>query len=1028
MKHLRAVVLSVLSLGVAISVDGQVARAQQPQGAQFLDGIGETALVARYVLAGNTEDWSRNNHHATLANATEAYVDDDRFGKVLSLSGGSGAFLKIPGHALTALDTISVTGWVRFRSDAAWQRFFDFGQGTTANFFCTPIGARPNDGYRARITASGWTDEQGPMSPRIALDRWVHLAVVLDAANQTLTTYADGKQVGRATDVPWTLEDVLDQQDGDKNRLYIGRSQYDGDQTAAACFHDVRVYDIALTDAQIATIHRGAGSNDSVEVDDMPAAAAVAQPQTAAESPARIYGTSIEAVPDVTVKTVQGHLPRLPLTVPAKYAGGIAGTEVRVLWPAPTDNSQVRQLGTYTIEGTVPGTDLRAKAIVHVVAPSDAVEMAATPVLDAFPLGQVTLNKDEQGRDTPFIKNRDKFLITLAATNPDTFLYMFRDAFGQEQPEGARPLGGWDSQTTRLRGHASGHYLSAIAQAYGSCAHDESLRANFKQKMDYLVETLHDLSRRSGRPTEAGGECNADPATVPPGPGRDGYDSDLSEAGIRTDYWNWGEGYLSAYPPDQFIMLEQGATYGGRDDQIWAPYYTLHKILAGLLDCYEIGGNDKARVVAHDMGLWVYQRLRRVPVDDRIHMWNRYIAGEFGGMNEVMARMYRLTDDPRCLECARLFDNIDFFFGDADHSHGLACNVDTIRGKHANQHIPQITGALEIYRSTQDARYYHIADNFWHLCVGSYMYAIGGVAGARTPDNAECFTAEPDSLFRHGFSPTGQNETCATYNLLKLSRQLFMYSPQSEYMDYYEQALYNHILASVAEHDPGNTYHVPLNPGSRKRFGNAGMDGFTCCNGTALESHTKLQDSIYFRSKDNRQLYVNLFIPSTVTWRDRDVTVTQSTSFPYSDRTKLTVDGAGQFALMIRLPRWAARGVEVLMNGVVESIEVVPGEYLTIERNWKSGDSVELVMPMSFRLSRLMDQPNIAGIFYGPVLLAVEEPGPLSEWRKVAIDRELGRSIEGDPGTLRFQIGDLRLKPFFETYGRYSVYVDTVLE
>ncbi len=465
------------------------------------------------------------------------------------------------------------------------------------------------------------------------------------------------------------------------------------------------------------------------------------------------------------------------------------------------------------------------------------------------------------------------------------------------------------------------------------------------------------------------------------------------------------------------------------NNQIWAPYYTLHKILAGLLDCYEVGGNEKALEVGNDMGLWVYERLRHVPTETRIRMWNRYIAGEFGGMNEVMARLYRLTDDERFLECAQLFDNIDFFFGDADRTHGLARNVDTIRGKHANQHIPQITGALEIYRSNQDPRYYHLADNFWHICTGSYMYAIGGVAGASTPNNAECFTAEPDSLYKNGFSRGGQNETCATYNLLKLSRQLFMYAPDAEYMDYYEQALYNHILASVAEDNPGNTYHVPLNPGSRKRFGNAGMRGFTCCNGTALESSTKLQDSIYFKSADNNKLYVNLFVPSTLNWEDRGVVVTQVTSFPYSDRTKLTIDGAGQFAIMVRVPKWATNGMHVSINGASLPIEVTPGEYLTLDRAWKSGDTIDLQMPMGFRLSRIMDQPNIASIFYGPVLLAVEEPGPLSEWRQVKINTDdIGQSIEGDPSKLRFQIADLQLKPFFETYDRYSVYLDVVPE
>ena len=147
--------------------------------------------------------------------------------------------------------------------------------------------------------------------------------------------------------------------------------------------------------------------------------------------------------------------------------------------------------------------------------------------------------------------------------------------------------------------------------------------------------------------------------------------------------------------------------------------------------------------------------------------------------------------------------------------------MDTLHGKHANQHIPQITGALETYKGTHNPDYYRVAENFWSICTNAYMYSIGGVAGASTPKNAECFTAEPNTLFVNGFAKGGQNETCATYNLLKLSRQLFMFESDGKYMDYYEQALYNHILGSVAENSPGNTYHVPLNPGCQKHFGNA---------------------------------------------------------------------------------------------------------------------------------------------------------------------------------------------------------------
>jgi uncharacterized protein len=626
----------------------------------------------------------------------------------------------------------------------------------------------------------------------------------------------------------------------------------------------------ALSAKQVAVIHHIAISDEgSVAVEDEIADQAAVQE----EKGARLLYAGLVGIPAVNVQTSVGHLPHLPYTLPGTYRDNADGPLVRVIWPAPRDNSEVAQIGTYTVTGSVPGTTLKPQATVTVLA-----EPVATPApqlnLESFPLGQVVLNPNQDGRPTQFLKNRDTFIAGLAQSDPNRFLYNFRDAFGQEHPADVQPLGGWDSQTTRLRGHASGHYLTAIAQAYASTTYDDALHTTLSQKMDTMIDVLYTLSQMSGKPATEDGPANADPTTVPPGEGHEGYDSNLSREGIRADYWNWGEGFISGYPPDQFILLEQGATYGGRNNQIWAPYYTLHKILAGLMDCYEVGGNPKALEIARGMGIWVYQRLSVLPTETRIKMWNRYIAGEYGGMNEAMARLYRITGDRRLLECAQLFDNINVFFGNAEHDHGLAKNVDTLRGKHANQHIPQITGALETYKGTQDRAYYQIADNFWDICTHCYMYCIGGVAGAQNPNNAECFTAEPSTLFANGLARGGQNETCATYNLLKLSRQLFMFDQDTKFMDYYEQALYNHILASVDEDTSGNTYHVPLNPGARKRFGNARMDGFTCCNGTALESSTKLQDSIYFKRRDNSALYVNLFVPSTLRWPQQNVTVT----------------------------------------------------------------------------------------------------------------------------------------------------------
>jgi hypothetical protein len=221
-------------------------------------------------------------------------------------------------------------------------------------------------------------------------------------------------------------------------------------------------------------------------------------------------------VPDITAETVVGHLPRLPYYIPGFYHNNAKGPMVRVIWPTPINNKQVLKVGTYTVRGTVPCTKFKPTATVSVKAAFNTNRVPRRNV-EPFSLGQVVLNQYENGRDTPFIKNRDKFIRTLAQTNPDSFLYNFRDAFGQEQPEGAKPLRGWDSQTTRLRGHASGHYLTAIAQAYASTTYDEDLRANFLQKMNYLIDTLYDLSQKSGRPVKEGDRFNVDPTAVPPG-------------------------------------------------------------------------------------------------------------------------------------------------------------------------------------------------------------------------------------------------------------------------------------------------------------------------------------------------------------------------------------------------------------------------------------------------------------------------------------------------------------------------------
>lgn len=997
---------------------------QAQNGDQMLDGIGETAMMARYVLNGDVKDWSRNNLHGHYTENAVTFVNNARFGQVLSLSGQPNAFITLPAAALTDFESLSIAGWIYLRSTQPGQCLFDFGPAPTLHLFTAPVGTPAQPGFQAAI-ATNQTTPQGALAPAIPINQWVHLAVVIDIPAKTMTTYVDGKPTGQTKEIPHELSAVFGKSSTD-NHLYLGKSLIPGAPNLNALLHDFRMYRVPLSNTQVAGIyHHALGGLNAGQVntrhqpeDNLPQLAADATP---------LYNTYLVSVADVAVETTVGTLPQLPREVPGSYQQGQPGPMVRVLWPAPIDNSEVLKPGQYTVTGRIAGTNLTPKAVVTVKATNSPT--APTINLQPFALSQVTLNANAQGQPTKFIENRDKFINTLATTNPDAFLYMFRHAFGLPQPAGATPLGVWDTKDTKLRGHATGHYLSAIAQAYASTGYDPALQKNFADKMTYMVNTLYELSQRSGKPQTAGRPSVADPAAVPHGPGKTDYDSDLSDEGIRHDYWNWGTGFISAYPPDQFIMLEHGARYGGQTSQIWAPYYTLHKILAGLLDVYEVSGNEKALAIATGMGSWVYARLSQVPTDTLINMWNTYIAGEYGGMNEVMARLYRLTGNANDLKTARLFDNIRVFFGDKDHVHGLAKNVDLFRGLHANQHIPQIVGSIETYRVAHNPEYYQIAHNFWYKTVHDYMYSIGGVAGARNPANAECFTSQPATLYENGFSSGGQNETCATYNMLKLTSDLFCFEQQAAYMDYYERGLYNHILASVAENTPANTYHVPLRPGSIKQFGNPDMTGFTCCNGTAIESSTKLQNTIYFQSIDHKALYVNLYIPSTLQWTDRNITVTQTTNFPKEDHTQLTIQGGGKFDLHVRVPGWATQGFFVTINGKTFKHNATPGSYLKISRKWKDGDVVALKMPFQFHLDPVMDQQNIASLFYGPVLLAAQEPEARNTWRQITLKaKDISQSIQGDPQQLLFTIDGVVFKPFYDTYGRHSVYLDVKLE
>jgi uncharacterized protein len=994
-------------------------------GDQILDGIGETAMSARYELKGDLKDWSRNRFNANFIGGQPQFAQDNRFGKVLSLPGTPGTYVSIPVGAITDVESISITSWVMLKSERSDQNFFDFGQSADKHFSSQLNSKQIDQGFLTMIQ-NGKHSSIITKGAAPALNQWAHLALVVDIPSKSMTSYLNGKKVAEAKDINFDLTAIFGQHKSDKKLLNLGKAISATNTELNALIHDFRIYRVPLSEKQIISIYR----HEQYETNETTVNTSAKTDDNLQHFPAdasQLYTKYLTQVNDIEVTTSVGNLPRLPGAIAGTYQAGKTGPMVKVIWPNPTDNSAVAQPGNYTVTGYVPGTNFKPKAIVKVTATNNE----ATPTIKLLPfaLNQITLKPDHEGHDTKFIENRDKFIRTLAKTDPNSFLYMFRHTFGQKQPAGAKPLGVWDSEDTKLRGHATGHYLSAIAQAYAGVGNDKALQKIFADKMEYMVNTLYSLSQLSGKPQKAGGTAIADPLAIPFGPGKTTYDSDISEKGIRRDYWNWGKGFISAYPPDQFIMLENGAKYGGQNNQIWGPYYSLHKILAGLIDIYEVSGNKKALEIATNMSDWVCIRLSHLPQQTLTKMWSTYIAGEFGGMNESMAHLYRITGKENYLKTAKLFDNIRLFYGDAAHSSGLVKNVDLFRGLHANQHIPQIVGSMELYRVSNQSDYFKIADNFWHKVVNNYMYSIGGVAGARNPANAECFIAQPGTLYENGFSEDGQNETCATYNMLKLTGDLFLFEQKAELMDYYERALYNDILASVAKDNPGNTYHISLRPGSAKQFSNDDMTGFTCCNGTALESNTKLQNSIYFKDQHNQSLYVNLFIPSVLNWSERKIKIEQTTSYPKSDQTSLTINGNGQFDLYVRVPGWATKGFFVKINGQQQALNAVPGTYLKISRNWKSGDQVDLTMPFQFHLDPVMDQQNIASLFYGPILLAAQEPEVRKDWRNVVLNADdLGETIKGNPAKLEFTIDGVLFKPFYDSYGRHSVYLDVTLK
>ncbi|WP_128379311.1 beta-L-arabinofuranosidase domain-containing protein [Streptomyces cavernae] len=473
----------------------------------------------------------------------------------------------------------------------------------------------------------------------------------------------------------------------------------------------------------------------------------------------------------------------------------------------------------------------------------------------------------------------------------------------------------------------------------------------------------------------------------------------------------WGgpshPGFLAAYPETQFIQLESMTT--GDYTKVWAPYYTAHKILKGLLDAYLATDDSRALDLASGMCDWMYSRLSKLPAATLQRMWGIFSSGEFGGIVEAICDLHAFTGKAEHLALAKLFDLNSLI--DA-----CAANNDILDGLHANQHIPIFTGYLRLHDATGEARYLTAAKNFWGMVVPHRMYGIGGTS------TAEFWKAR--GVIAGTISDTNA-ETCCAYNLLKLSRMLFFHEQDPKYMDYYERALYNQVLGSKQDkadaEKPLVTYFIGLKPGHVRDY--TPKQGTTCCEGTGMESATKYQDSVYFRkaeTTDNAALYVNLYSPSTLTWSAKGVTVTQTTDYPGEQGSTITVAGAdASFELKLRVPSWATSGFRVTVNGTAVSGTPTAGSYFTVSRTWRSGDTVRVTIPFRLRVEKALDDPSLQTLFYGPVNLVGRNSATshlqLGLYRNAALSGDLLPTLTPVTGKpLHYTLDGTEFAPFHE--------------
>lgn len=498
-----------------------------------------------------------------------------------------------------------------------------------------------------------------------------------------------------------------------------------------------------------------------------------------------------------------------------------------------------------------------------------------------------------------FKENMDRDSVWMVSIDVNRLLHSFRTTAGVfAGREGGymtvEKLGGWESLDCELRGHITGHILSAYSLMYAATGSEV-----FKLKGDSLVNGLSEVQKA------------------------------------------YGTGYLSAFPEELINRNIRGTS-------VWAPWYTLHKILSGLIDQYLYSGNSQAINLAQGMANWAYAKLRNL--DDGVR--RKMIRNEFGGINESFYNLYALTgnDDYRWLAT---------FFYHNDVIDPLKKRIDDLGTKHTNTFIPKVLAEARNYELTGDIASKNLSEFFWKTMIEKHTFAPGC-----SSDKEHYFDTNRFSEHISGYT----GETCCTYNMLKLSKHLFCWNATSDIADYYERALYNHILGQQDPKTGMVAYFLPLKTGSHKVYSTP-FNSFWCCVGSGFESHAKYAESIYFHN--DKGVFVNLFIPSVLSWKEKNVEITQFTDFPYEDEVhfKIATEEPSQFTVYLRHPSWS-KNVDVKINGKKLRVRTNSNGYIEIDRTWKNGDEILVKYDMKLHWESAPDNKNVAALLYGPVVLA----------------------------------------------------------